>query len=163
MSRWPMAPDLPTLVGEGVTLVPVRPGSAAALMAGDLGGRTAGRGWPHDDTAPGLAFADAGGLTWLVLDADGLVVGELGTKSEPDADGAVEIGYGLAAPSRGLGLGSRAVAVLLDWLAARPDIRRVVANVAIDNAPSVRLLEKLGFRSLGPGAPGELAFEWSAP
>jgi RimJ/RimL family protein N-acetyltransferase len=104
-------------------------------------------GWPHADTAPGLSFFEHGGWTWLVLDDDARVAGECGSKGPPDADGRVEIGYGLAAPSRGRGLGTRAVAALLDELAAR-GVREVVAEVETGNVASRRLLERLGFRIL---------------
>jgi GNAT superfamily N-acetyltransferase len=151
-----------TIDGEGVTLVPVRPGQAATLLGGDLDGRTAGVGWPHDDTEPALAFADSGGLTWLIVDADGLVVGELGTKSEPDSTGTVEIGYGLAARSRGRGLGTRAVAALLSWLERQDDVRRVIAHVAVPNVASHRLLARLGFRSTGDMGSDEVGYELAA-
>lgn len=154
-----MTTEPTTIDGAGVTLVPVRPGQAAALLGGDLDGRTAGVGWPHDDTEPALGFADSGGLTWLIVDADGLVVGELGTKTGPDATGTVEIGYGLAAPSRGRGLGTRSVAALLGWLGRQDDVRRVVANVAVGNVASHRLLARLGFRSTGEGGSAEISYE----
>jgi RimJ/RimL family protein N-acetyltransferase len=140
----------PVIEAAGVTLVPVRPGRSAALLAGP--------GWPHDDTPPALGFADLGGLTWLIVDADDRVVGELGTKSDADGAGAVEIGYGLAAPSRGRGLGGRAVAVLLGWLDEQPDVRRVVARVAPGNVASRRLLERLGFQATGD-IDGEIGYQ----
>src|SRR5947208_1453173 len=89
----------------------------------DLRALAAAPGWPHADTPPALAFAAAGGLTWLIVDDDGRVAGECGTKGPPDADGVVEIGYGLAGASRGRGLGTRAVSALLTELAARPEVR----------------------------------------
>lgn len=132
------------LRGEGVTLVPVAPGVGLDQLDRLTGGRSSGRGWPHADTAAGLAFLAAGGWTWLVVDETGSVVGECGTKTPP-IDGTVEIGYGLAAPSRGQGLGTRAVRTLTDWLLARPEVRRVLAYVVEDNLASRRLLERLGF------------------
>jgi RimJ/RimL family protein N-acetyltransferase len=102
-------------------------------------------GWPHPDTATGLAYADLGAWTWLVVDDDGRVAGECGVKGPPDDDGVVEIGYGLAGPSRGRGLGGRAVAALVAELARRVDVRRIDAHVAFDNLPSRRVLERLGF------------------
>jgi [ribosomal protein S5]-alanine N-acetyltransferase len=134
-----------------VTLVPVPPSAITGADAFYTGGRPAGRGWPHDDTAAALSFAATGGWTWLVVDEAGAVVGECGTKSQPSPDGVVEIGYGLAAPSRGRGLGTRAVATLLRWLAARPEVRVVEAHVAPDNVPSRRLLEAHGFAVAGAG------------
>ncbi len=145
------------LAGPGFTLVPVRPGSGAAVLAGDLRGHTAGPGWPHEDTPHALEFADHGGLTWLIVDAAGRVVGELGTKAPP-ANRTVEIGYGLAAGSRGQGLGTKAVARLIDWLTAQPGIDTVTAYVDLHNLPSRRLLERLGFTA-GEVVDGEVRYE----
>jgi GNAT superfamily N-acetyltransferase len=142
---------------QQVTLVPVTADRAGAALAGKLSGfppgeagaLRAGRGWPHDDTPHALAFTEVGGLTWLIVDATGAVVGELGTKGPPSAQGHVEIGYGLAAPSRSRGLGTAAVRDLVAVLGSHPDISILEAHVALDNLPSQRLLERLGFTCVG--------------
>jgi RimJ/RimL family protein N-acetyltransferase len=103
-------------------------------------------GWPHDDTPDALRFAATGAWTWLVVDDDERIAGECGIKAMPDARGCVEIGYGLAAPSRGRGLGTRAVAAMLDKLTASGMVREVVAGVHPGNVASRRLLERLDFR-----------------
>ena len=102
-------------------------------------------GWPHEDTAPGLGFAAHGAWTWLIVDDDGRIAGECGVKGPPDGDGIVEIGYGLAGPSRGRGLGGRAVATLVDELRRRPGVRAIEAEIAPDNVASRRVVERLGF------------------
>ena len=94
--------------------------TAHALLAGDLAGRRPRPGWPHEDTAPGLTFVDPGGAAFLVIDDEGRIAGECGTKAPPDADGMVEIGYGLGTGSRGRGLGTEAVAALVAWLRSVP-------------------------------------------
>jgi RimJ/RimL family protein N-acetyltransferase len=136
-----------------VTLVPVDAADVDDLLAGRLPAalrdRRFGRGWPHDDTAAGLSFIAAGGLAWVVVDADGAIVGECGTKGAPDRGGAVEIGYGLAGPSRGRGLGTRAVRRLVDDLARRPGIRAIVAEVEASNVASRKVLERAGFTVSG--------------
>jgi [ribosomal protein S5]-alanine N-acetyltransferase len=132
-----------------VILQPVDRVARDAALSGDLAGRAAAPGWPHEDSAPGLSFLDAGGLGFLVIDADDRVAGECGSKAPPDADGVVEIGYGLAAPSRGHGLGGAAVAALVSELAALPDVRIIEAEVFVGNEPSWRLLERLGFELTG--------------
>lgn len=119
-----------------------------AVLGGDLsglGGLAAAPGWPHEDTAPGLSFLDSGGAAFLIIDDDGRVAGECGTKTRPTSAGVVEIGYGLAAPSRGHGLGAAAVAALVSWLGARGDVTRIDAEVHVANIASQRLLERLGF------------------
>lgn len=118
-------------------LVRYSPAVAASLSAAP--------GWPHEDTAPALSFAASGAWTWLILDDHERIVGECGVKALPDDNGVVEIGYGLAGPSRGRRLGTRAVTALLDELASTRAVRTVVAEVAVDNLASRRLLERLGF------------------
>lgn len=135
--------------GDSVVLVPVAADRIDAVLTGDLDGRTAGPGWPHEDTMPGLSFARAGGSTWLIVGPDDTVVGDIGTKAAPDRDGRVEIGYGLAAPTRGRGLGTRAVATLLHALFRRPNVAVVEARVDPGNEPSWRLLRRLGFTMVG--------------
>lgn len=147
------------LIGDGVRLVPVPADTVDEVLRDGLPDHAAGRGWPHADTGPALAFATMGGLTWLVVDADGAIVGEAGTKTPPDDSGAVEIGYGLAGPSRGHGLGTRAVAALLAWLDEQPDVRLVVARVDPANEPSWRLLERLGFQAVEGLMDGERTYE----
>src|SRR5437763_7967043 len=108
-------------------------------------------GWPHPDTAAGLAYAEAGAWTWLVIDDDGRVAGECGVKGPPTDAGEVEIGYGLAGPSRRRGLGTRAVAALVEELRAHPDVRRIDAYVVADNLASRRVLERAGFTLVDVG------------
>jgi RimJ/RimL family protein N-acetyltransferase len=87
---------------------------------------------------------------WLIV-ADGEVVGMCGHKTAPDAKGAVEIGYGVAAERRRLGHATRAVALAVE--SARNDIRvrRLVAETAVGNLPSQRALETNGFVRIGTG------------
>lgn len=118
-------------------LLAYHPARAAALPTAP--------GWPHSDTAAGLAHWAQGAWTWLIVDDDGRVAGECGVTGPPGVDGTVEIGYGLAGPSRGRGLGSQAVAALVAELATRPGVRRIEARVDLDNTPSRRVLERAGF------------------
>jgi RimJ/RimL family protein N-acetyltransferase len=83
------------------------------------------------------------------------VVGDCGWQGGPDGDGAVRIGYGLAAPSARLGLGTEAVAVLCAWADTQPGVRRLVADVQVGNEGSRRLLRRLGFTE-SPAEPGWL-------
>ncbi|HVE73920.1 MAG TPA: GNAT family N-acetyltransferase [Mycobacteriales bacterium] len=133
-----------------------------ADVAGSLAemGLRAGAGWPHADTADALRPAaehgspgvDAG---WLIVEPgpDGpAVVGDCGWRGGPDAEGTVEIGYGLAAPARGRGLGTEAVGLLTAWAEQQPGVRAVVAEVLVGNEASRRLLLRLGFTE-EPAAP----------
>jgi RimJ/RimL family protein N-acetyltransferase len=131
------------IVTDRLVLTPLDSDLVAALLAGDYSVVRCAEGWPHADTRDGLSIAaEHGG--WLVT-RSGLVIGDCGLVDEVSADGDVEIGYGLAPPSRGLGLGSELVTALGDWLLDQRSISRVVAVVDLDNQPSRRALEAAGF------------------
>ena len=145
-------------------LEPLTAETARAILAGDLSGLaatglTAADGWPHDDTADGLAMAVKTGHQpgWLVT-AGGAVIGDCGTHGPVDESGSVEIGYGLAAPSRGQGYGTEAVAAITEWLLSQPGVRQVRAHTLTSNAPSRRVLEKAGFTYVGLDA-GEALYQ----
>jgi predicted O-methyltransferase YrrM/GNAT superfamily N-acetyltransferase len=76
-------------------------------------------------------------------------LGAIGVKGEPDAEGSVEIGCGLAPAARGRGVATAAVGLLLDELRADPAVRRVTAQTVLANAASRRVLEKNGFALVG--------------
>ena len=86
-------------------------------------------------------------VAWLVA-AGGEVVGMISFKAAP-ADGAVEIGYGMAASRRGLGHASAAVRALIGIAAARPDVTTLLAETSTTNPASQRVLEKAGFARCG--------------
>jgi RimJ/RimL family protein N-acetyltransferase len=137
--------DSPIAAGD-VTLRPVSPAAAAALVAGDFSQIQPGEGWPHEDSLDGLRMVASGrGLGWLITLGD-VVVGECGTHGPPDRAGLVEIGYGLAAPYRGRGYGKQTVRALAGWLLAQPGITGVLAHTDPENVPSRRSLESAGFR-----------------
>jgi RimJ/RimL family protein N-acetyltransferase len=144
----------PGTVAERVSLRPLSPALAGRIVAGDLAGLRRGRGWPHAGSLVAISTFVATGAGWAFLvetRADGLVVGECGTKGGPGPDGNVEIGYGLAAPVRGRGLGRETVAALVAALADRPEVGSVLAEVDADNTASRRVLSRLGFELVETG------------
>jgi RimJ/RimL family protein N-acetyltransferase len=147
--------DFAPLQTARLRLVPVTTELARGVVAGDLSvlaaaGLTAAEGWPHDDTVDGLTMPARTGVPggWLIVAGD-VVIGDCGTHGPADEAGNIEIGYGLAAPSRGQGYGSEAVAAITAWLLAQPEVRRVRACTLTDNTPSRRVLEKAGFSYTG--------------
>lgn len=144
----------PQLRTERLVLVSQTREAALALLEGRDCGLPLAEGYPHADTLDGLRmYVEHGGPDdggWFVtLAQDGRVVGDCGTLGWTDEQGRVEIGYGLAAPFRGRGLGTEAVRVLADWVAAQPGVRTVTASVEVGNEASRRLLERLGFVLVG--------------
>lgn len=89
---------------------------------------------------------DAG--NWMII-AGGEVVGLGGFKGPASADGEIEIGYSIAASRRRRGHMTRAVALILEVARRDPAIRTVLADTAVDNVASQRVLAKNGFERFG--------------
>ena len=86
-------------------------------------------------------FADSGVDTRTVR-ADGEIVGSVGRWFDA---GVAEITYWIDPAHWGEGIATRAMRLFLDALDERP----VRARVASDNAGSIAVLERLGFRQVG--------------
>jgi len=148
-------PRLPTLRTARLELIPLTAAAVHALLVGEDAGFPVAEGYPHPDSYEALrmaASAPGGGTDagWFIaLRETGAVIGDCGTKGWVDDRGCVEIGYGLAAPSRGRGFGTEAVAAFTDWLLEQPGVRAVVAEVEVGNLASRRLLERVGFQHTG--------------
>ena len=130
-----------------LVLDPIDQATAAAIVTGNLGGLSAGIGWPQDDTISGMRLRSALGghpACWLIQLHD-VVVGELGWKGGPGPDGTAEIGYSLAPSYRGQGIGSEAVDAFTRWALSHGGVRRLVASTDRANIASQRVLEKAGF------------------
>lgn len=122
----------------------------------ELGDRTASvrfpPGWPGD-AVDFQRWADARrlgapeGWAATVIDRASLeAIGQVGCLARPDVHGVVEIRYATNADQRDRGVATEAGGAFVAWLLARPDVRAVVAECRVDNAASVRVIEKLGFQ-----------------
>lgn len=133
--------------------------------------------WPPETLADALPFflqqleADpsrVGWITWYgVADAKGdqghALVASGGFFGPPE-NGSVEIGYSVLTEFQQQGYGAELAGALTEWALAQPGVEKVVADVASDNTPSVRLLRRLGFTEIGPSEePGHARFERASP
>jgi RimJ/RimL family protein N-acetyltransferase len=89
-----------------------------------------------------------GTSSWLILNGTELV-GLCDVKREPDEHGVVEIGYGIAANRRGRGIASRAISLMLAEISRMPQVSGIVAETAISNHGSQKVLERNGFVQVG--------------
>ncbi|MGH9126377.1 MAG: GNAT family N-acetyltransferase [Acidimicrobiales bacterium] len=146
----PPRPAVRPIPTERLVLEPVTTAAAAAVLEGDLSGLAAGDGWPHDDTVDAMRtlIRDDPPPGWFIT-LDGRIVGDCGTFDWPDANGGVEIGYGLARPFRGCGYGTEAVRGMCAWLFAEAGTAVINAGTEPSNLASQRLLAKLGFTAIG--------------
>jgi RimJ/RimL family protein N-acetyltransferase len=85
---------------------------------------------------------------WLILENDH-IVGMCSLISAPDADGAIAVGYGIAAGYRGKGICKRAIAKLAEWARSHPQISAITAETALTNGPSQGVLLQNGFEKCG--------------
>ena len=85
---------------------------------------------------------------WMIDQRDGTHIGDLCFKGL-DADGAVEIGYGILEEYQGNGYAAEAVGAAVDWALQQPGVTRVEAETEPDNRASRRVLEKCGFLPSG--------------
>ena len=106
--------------------------------------------WRRLLQGPGL-WATLGYGYWSVeRREDGTYIGLLGFADfkrdlSPSLDGIPEMGWLFAAAVHGQGYASEGVAAALAWADAALRAPEIVAIIAPDNAPSIRLAEKAGF------------------
>ena len=91
---------------------------------------------------------DAGSTAFLIVrNEDARFVGACGFKTAAIA-GRLEVGYGVAPASRGLGAATTALR-LLSQLAFDAGATELLAEILPDNAASIRVVQKAGFARVG--------------
>lgn len=112
----------------------------------------------------GAGLEQAGWWLYFVLlpggDTGPTLIGTAGYKGPPSADGTVEVGYGIVSDHQRRGYASEATRGLVARAFALPAVRRVIAETLPELTPSIGVLRKCGFRSIGEGSePGVIRFE----
>ena len=155
-----------TLESDRLNLVALLPADIEALIARDierartLTGVSFPQGWPNDHEArDGLPWhlralqADQRQASWrirvIVERSSKSVIGSINLKGPPNADGDVEIGWGLVESCRNRGYALEAAATVLAWVVRQPGVSSVSATVPDDNLRSQRLATKLGLVRTG--------------
>jgi ribosomal-protein-alanine N-acetyltransferase len=100
-----------------------------------------------------MAAADPGLHNWftywlIVLKEGPLGIGMIGFKGAPNAEGAVEVGYGIDEKHRNKGYMTEAVKTLCTWAFSQPGCRAVTAT-SVSNPASGKVLLKAGFIKTG--------------
>lgn len=149
-------------------LVPYSPQMLIALIEGDAGfeerfGMRVAEGlrtfYRSGDVSPAWlealrAASSAPADVWrhglaAVLREAGVIIGGVGFKGPPDADGVVEVAYGIAPEFQGVGYATEAVAAAVAYVFATEPVRRVVAHALPTGQASMRVLTKCGFEHVG--------------
>jgi len=144
---------------ERLLLVTLLPQEIEALIAGkaERVALLTGFRFPPDDPNRGVDLswhlralqADRNQLSWrirvIVERSSNTVVGSINLKGPPNADGDVEIGWGLNEDAGGKGYATEASAAVINWAAKQPGVATITATIPDDNYPSRRLAVRLGF------------------
>jgi RimJ/RimL family protein N-acetyltransferase len=85
---------------------------------------------------------------WYILRGHDFV-GVVGAYGPPSADGSVTVGYGIVPEAEGQGIATEALGGLAGWLLASGRVNILEATTFERHTPSVRVLEKNGFRCVG--------------
>jgi ribosomal-protein-alanine N-acetyltransferase len=102
-----------------------------------------------------------GWWSWYVLlrrdEALDLAVAIAGFKG-PAENGAVEVGYSVAASRHRQGIATEAVSGLIGWAFSHAEIKRVEAETYPHLTPSIGVLTKLGFEPMSSENPDTIRF-----
>jgi ribosomal-protein-alanine N-acetyltransferase len=97
---------------------------------------------------------------WVMIERDsGSVVGDIGFHGPPDDAGTIEIGYSVIPDRRRHGYATEAAHALVKWALSQLGVHLLVAGCDPDNVPSIRTLERIGFRRSGE-ANGEIRWRY---
>lgn len=97
-------------------------------------------------TAPG----DPWSLSFNVVErASGAIVGACAFKGPPDAEGVVELAYGIDPANWGRGFATEAAGALVEFAFGSGRVRRVRAHTKSSDGASARVLTKCGFSLVG--------------
>ena len=96
----------------------------------------------------------------LLHETDQIVIGMGGFKGPPDADGMVEIAYGVAPEYQGKGHATEAAQALVDYALRSGRVRVARAHTLPTSNASMRVLTKCGFHKVGEVVDPEDGLVW---
>lgn len=102
----------------------------------------------RDGDRAALAGFGAGKVIPTCICWNGEIVGAASARLD-DRSGSAELGYFIAADHEGLGLVTRSMRALIDYVAAVHAVQRCYIQAAVDNTRSVAVAERLGFQREG--------------
>jgi len=93
-------------------------------------------------------------LYYIILEqqADPVTVGTSGYKGPPDAEGAVELGYGVLPAFQRRGIATEATIGLISNAFSHAQVQRVISETLPELTASIGVMEKCGFKFIGSGS-----------
>ena len=157
-SPGPIQPDRLTLVCATPELL--RADASDRAQLGRMMGAAIPASWPQPLWGGAIQVIDkwlkpedialGWGPWYVLLGEPATLIGTIGFKGRPDAEGATEIGYGVVDEFQKRGYTPEAVSALVEWAVVN-GARTILAHTFERHRASVRVLEKCGFRFVGPG------------
>lgn len=108
---------------------------------------------------------DVGWYSWYAIrrateSTPATLVGASGFFGPPTADQVVEVGYSIVSAFEGQGYATELLTFLVGYAFSTGNVKRIIAHTTPTNVGSIRVLEKAGFRLVGPGKePGTVQYE----
>lgn len=150
-------------MSDAITLVPLGAAALRALIAGDLAEASRITGfalpeeyldhtWLWELRSAQLAEdpEDEPWVAWVVArTSDRTVIGRSGFHGRPDADGMVELSYGVLPEHRRKGYATTILAALVNHARGHPDVRVLRATISPENVASLATLSKFPFTHVG--------------
>ena len=110
------------------------------------------------------AFAEIG-IILAVLKSTKEIIGSAGFHNFPDLNGMIEIGFGIVDEKQNNGFGTELLLGMWRMICKRPDVKILRYTVSPENAASMHIISKFGFKQNGeqidPEDGLELIFEKS--
>ena len=88
-------------------------------------------------------------IRWIVLRETKEVVGSISFHAPPNETGMIEIGFGVCEPCRNQGFGKEALLGMWKWVVDQPGVSTLRYTVSATNAPSMAIINSLGFTHVG--------------
>lgn len=90
-----------------------------------------------------------GFYTWAVIEkASKKMIGDIGFKGAPNQIGIIDVGYSIVPQFRGKGYATEALKAIVAWAFTLENVKRISADCAETNAPSICVLKNAGFRDM---------------
>ena len=88
-------------------------------------------------------------LRVAVLKSDPIIIASAGFHNGPDANGMIEIGFGVDKTYRGRGYGQEILHGMWSWVVENPEIKTLRYTVSPNNLVSLKIIKKLNFELVG--------------
>ena len=88
-------------------------------------------------------------IRWIVLRETKQIVGSISFHAPPDEVGMIEVGFGICEPCRNNGFGKEALLGMWTWVIDQPGVQTLRYTVSATNAPSMSIINSLGFEHVG--------------